>query len=212
LSSLLSEKQAGDEVKVRVARGEQRLDMSLRLHPWRPLVPGLNSSDVARYRVFGGFVFQPLTADYLFIDLASADVGLMNVLLYQNVRTPERSEALILSHVLPSEASRGYFDVVDQIVARVQNQTPRDFAHLNEIIDSATGRWLEIEMMSGVRFVLDLEESRRATPEILERFAIKGDRSPQRETMIVERAGAVGTVAADLPASIGERFQHADQR
>jgi hypothetical protein len=106
---------------------------------------------------------------------------------YQNLRTPERAEAIILSHVLPDEASRGYFKWYDEIVARVQGQVPRDLAHLNEIIDSATGQWLEIEMASNFRFVLDLEQSRRTTLESLERFAIGADRSPQRSAAVVER-------------------------
>jgi hypothetical protein len=208
--SLLAEKQAGDEVNVRVVRDGARLERSVRLHPWRPLVPGLNTSDVARYRVFGGFVFRPLTADYLFVDLEHADVGLISLFRDQNLRTPERAEALILSHVLPGEASRGYFDQFDEIIARVQGKTPRDLAHLNAIIDSATGRWLEIETATGRRLVLDLEQSRQTTPEILERFAIGADRSPQGETRIVEGGGAVGTDTADLPASIEERFQPTD--
>jgi hypothetical protein len=125
--------------------------------------------------------------DYLKLDLENVDPALMSVYQYQNLRTPERAEAIILSHVLPDEASRGYFKWYDEIVARVQGQVPRDLAHLNEIIDSATGQWLEIEMASNFRFVLDLEQSRRTTLESLERFAIGADRSPQRSAAVVER-------------------------
>lgn len=203
-AALLTEKQAGDEIRVRLVRDGKRLEKSIRLHPWHALVPGLNMSDIGRYRVFGGFVFQPLTADYLYTDLENADVGLMNVFQYQNVRTPERAEALILSQVLPSEASRGYFDWFDEIVGRVQGQTPRDLAHLNEIIDSATGRWLEIEMLSGFRFVLDLDEVKRTTPEILERFAIGADRSSQKATMLAEPSRGEKAASEALPASIAE--------
>ena len=203
-TSLLSEKQAGDEVSVGILRNGERLEKSIRLHPWRPFVPGLNTSDAARYRIFGGFVFRSLTADYLTVDPENADVGLVSLFRDQNLRTPERAEALILSHVLPAEASRGYFDQFDEIITRVQGRTPRDLADLNAIIDSATGRWLEIETVSGHRYVLDLEQSRRTTPEILERFAIGADRSPQGETMVVEVGGAVWTGTAELPAAIDD--------
>lgn len=203
-AALLTEKQAGDAVRVRLVREGEQLDKSIRLDPWRSLVPGMNMSDAGRYRVFGGFVFQPLTADYLYTDIENADVGLLNVFQYQNVRTPERAEALILSQVLPSEASRGYFDWIDEIVARVQGQTPRDLAHLNEIIDSATGRWLEIEMLSGFRFVLDLEQARRSTPQILERFAIGADRSLQGTTLLAEPGGDEKASGEVFPASIAE--------
>jgi S1-C subfamily serine protease len=177
-ASVLMTKQAGDTLNVQLIRDGKRMEKSVRLHPWQRLVPRPNMSDVGRYRVFGGFVFQPLTADYLRIDPENYDSGMMNIFQYHNLRTPEQSEILILSHVLPDEASRGYFGWYDEIVARVQGQTPRDLTHLNEIIDSATGQWLEIEMLSGYRFVLDLEQSRRTSAELLARFSIGADRSP----------------------------------
>jgi hypothetical protein len=185
--ALLSQKQAGDEVKLRLIRDGERLDTAIRLHPWRPLVPGPHMSDVTRYRVFGGAVFQPLTVDYLKIDPETADHALVALYQQGNLCTPERAEAIILSQVLPGEASRGYFEWFDEIVSRVQGLTPRDMAHLNEIIDSATGRWLEVEMASGGRLVLDLDECRRTTPEILERFAIAADRSPREAGAAAER-------------------------
>jgi hypothetical protein len=187
--ALLSEKQADDPVKLRLVRNGERLETTVRLHPWQPLVPGPHMSDVTRYRIFGGAVFQPLTVDYLRIDPETADHALVALYQQGNLRTPARAEAIILSQVLPGEASRGYFEWFDEIVSRVQGQTPRDMAHLNEIIDSATGSWLEVEMASGARLVLDLDECRRATPEILERFAIAADRSPR------EAGAAAGGIA-----------------
>jgi S1-C subfamily serine protease len=186
-SALLSEKQTGEDVSIQLVRYGQRLDRSVRLHSWRALVPGLNMGDAARYRVFGGLVFRPLTADYLYISLESADIELMNIFNYQNLRTPDRREVLFVSQVLPGEVSRGYLDRHNEVVGRVNGRTPRDLAHLNEIIDSATGTWLEIETPRGFRFVLDLKDSKRTTPAMIERFAIGDDRSPRGETMVVER-------------------------
>ena len=200
-SCLVSQKQQGAELGIRLVRDQQRLERSIRLHSWRALVPGLHLGDPTRFRIFGGLVFQPLTADYLYIDLEYADVELMNLFRHRDLRTQEQAEVLFISQVLPGGASRGYLGSADEVVARVQGQTPRDLAHLNQIIDSANGRWLEIETPRGMRFVLDLEESRRTTPQIIERFAISSDRSPQGETMVGE-GGAAGSQSESLPASI----------
>jgi S1-C subfamily serine protease len=183
---LLAEKQAGEMVDVRIVRDGQRRDVSIRLNPWERLVPGTHMSDVTRYRIFGGLVFQPLTLDYLFLDDENMDYELATIALQYNLRTPERAQVLILTNVLPGEASRGY-DGANLIIARVQGQIPRDLAHLNEIIDTATGQWLEIETYTTFRFVLDLEQARRTTPEILAKFAIGADRSPANATTLGER-------------------------
>jgi S1-C subfamily serine protease len=185
----LTEMQAGDEVNLELVRNGQHVQKSVRLFSWQPLVPGPHMSDVTRYRIVGGLVFQPLTVDYLIMEGDDADVGFVNLYRYQNIRTPDRDESLILSQVLPGDASRGYFEWADEIVARVQGQTPRDLTHLNEIIDSATGRWLEVEMASGIRIVINLEEARRTTPEILQRFAIGADRSPKEAGAAAARVG-----------------------
>jgi len=186
-TALLTDSQAGDEIRLRLVRAGERIERSVRLFSWRALVPRPHMSDVTRYRVFGGLVFQPLTADYLLVDVENVDVALSSLYRYRNLRTPDRAEAIILSHVLPGDASRGYFEWYDEIVARVQGVTPHDMAHLNEIIDTATGRWLEIQMESGFRLVLDLEQARGETPLILEKFAIAADRSPGVEAAVVER-------------------------
>ncbi len=185
--SLLTGKQAGDEVKLQLVRKGERMGASVRLYSWQPLIPGTHMSDVTRYRIFGGLVFQPLTVDYVMIDPKNADPAMMSMCMYHNLRTPDRSESIILSQVLPSEASRGYVDVYDEIVSRVQGRVPRDMADLNDIIDHATGRWLDVETSGGLHLVLDIDQARRATPEILERFAIGADRSPHGKEAVVER-------------------------
>jgi len=59
-------------------------------------------------------------------------------------------------------------------------------------------------MLSGFRFVLDLKEARRSTPQILERFAIGADRSLQGATLVAEPGGGEKATGEPFPASIAE--------
>ena len=118
---------------------------------------------------------MPLDMDYclMFEEIPN---DLLYYTFYRNERTAERSEVVLLSRVLPHEVTRGYHDREDYIVASVQGKKPRDFAELNEILDSVDGEWLEVVTESGERVVLDVAEARAADEGILEGFGIGRDR------------------------------------
>jgi hypothetical protein len=139
----LHTKQVGDEVELHIVRDGKRKRAKARLQPEKPLVPGPRYDRSPTYLIFAGLVFQPLTLDY--IDLYEEPPNDMaNYYLYQNVRTPDRHQVIVIGQVLAVRLNRGYHDAEGLIVKTVDGRIPRDMGHLAELIDKAEGPTLDI--------------------------------------------------------------------
>jgi hypothetical protein len=92
--------------------------------------------------------------------------------------TEQRHELVVLASVLPHKVNRGYQEWALDIVETVQGVPVRDFAHFNELLDGASGKWLNITMDDKSRLVMALAAVRAANDEILATFAIPHDRWP----------------------------------
>jgi len=90
-----------------------------------------------------------------------------------------------LGRVLPHAVNRGFELWGGEIVTAVQGTPVKDFAHLNELLDNLSGRWVRIDLDDGTRMVLDVAAARAALPEILEKFSIAADRYPTPAPVVV---------------------------
>ena len=168
-------RQVGETVRLVLERDGERIERDVVLRATDPLVPDTQHGPPS-YFIYGGLVFQPLTREYieLFEDPPS---DLAELYLYSNVRSPERSQVVVLSRALPAGLTRGYEDFEDQIVARVEGRVPRDLADLASILESAEGRFVRIDLRHGGRVVLDRDRAEAAGPRLLDRYGILRDRS-----------------------------------
>ena len=139
--------------------------------------------------MFGGLIFRPLTYEYL-TQYENAPYDLATHALYQNVVTSDRRQVILLAGVLPNPVNRGYEEMEDFVVDTVNGVIPRDMRHLAEIIDGAPGPWLHIVTEDRSFMTLSLDEARAAQENILTRFGIARDRSPD---LMGERAAELAS-------------------
>jgi hypothetical protein len=159
---------------VSILRDGKRFTKTIQLNVHTPLVPGRRTTDLPRYLVFAGLVFQPLSADY-FNYFEDPPPHLVSVAWNHGV-TKERREVILMQRVLPDQVNRGYQSWEDEVVRLVNGVAPRDMTHLAEIIDRAQGRWLRVLMQDGHLITLDRAAARAAGERILEDYGIAEDR------------------------------------
>jgi S1-C subfamily serine protease len=166
--------QIGEKMTVSILRDGKKINKTIRLKPHTPLVPGRRTTDRPRYLVFGGLVFQPLSADYF--DYFENPPPSLLALSWNRGVTKERREVILMQRVLPDPINRGYQSWEDEVVRLVNGVAPRDMTHLAEIIDHAQGRWVRVLMEDGHLITLDQQAARAAHERILEDYGIAEDR------------------------------------
>jgi S1-C subfamily serine protease len=169
--------QVGEEVKLAIARDGKRLERTVRLTNTPFLVDGRDYDTKPTYFIFGGLVFQPLTLDFLEF-LYDWSYDLPYYAYHQEFRTPERHQIVLLSKVLAGRLNRGYHDWSNVVIATVEGTKVRDIEHVVSLIENAQGPFLEVGAEDGSRLVLDLATAREHGPDILERYGVAHDRSP----------------------------------
>lgn len=173
-SMIYQSRQIGERVTVSVLRKGQRLTKSIRLAAHTPLVPGRRVTELPRYLVFAGLVFQPLDAEY-FDYYSEPPPHLFSIPRNYGV-TKARREVILMQRVLPDPVNRGYQSWEDEVVRLVNGVVPRDMTHLAEIIGRAEGRWLRVLMEDGHLITIDRAAARAASERILESYGIAEDR------------------------------------
>lgn len=181
------EKQIGDSVRLELLRNGAVHQVVVELRSHSPLVPGRRPQRDPQYLLFGGLVFQPLTGDYLSV-FRTVPAHLAHYALDLNVITEDRRQVILIQKVLPHPVNRGYQDWEDCIVRTVDGVVPRDMEHMARILDSADGPWLRLVTEGGLQLTLDPRAARAAGPEILAKFGIPRDRSPDLAAPAVEQA------------------------
>jgi hypothetical protein len=132
------------------------------------------------YFIYGGAVFMPLTLNYL--ESWGRDWYLNAVdylsypMVFDNWRTQEREEIVVLTFMLPAEVNTGYETLQNEIIETVNGIPVRDFAQFTELVDGASGEFLELTTNLGNVIVLDRAASEEANPVIMARYGIVSDR------------------------------------
>lgn len=178
--------QVGETLNLTLLRNGKVLERTAVMRTSEYLVPpGAFDRDLP-YRVYAGFVFQPLTARYLF-----SSKGRQNLLrvYHQNpvmggttTRVPNRGipgrrEVVILTGVLTDELTRGYEDIKNTVILSIDGTVVRDLAHLSDLLDSGEGEFVTILTELGQEIVLERKAAEAAHAEILRRYQIPRDRA-----------------------------------
>lgn len=146
------------------------------------LVPNALYDRAPTYLIAGGFVFAPLTLNYLkeygedhdwFVH---APKELLHYYLYGEP-SPTRRQLVILTKVLADEVNVGYHEIENAVVDRVNGRTIASMDDLVRALDEQTGPYHEVRDVHGYQLVLDREKAARRLPRILARYGIDRDRS-----------------------------------
>ena len=178
-ANMIWEKYIGDNCRFTILRDKKKIDINYKLEKPERLVPARTFDKLPVYYIIGGLVFVPLTTNYL--DCwggywAKAPRELVNF-MFDGEITLKRDEVVVLSMVLADGINMGYQDINAAAVVKANGIKLKNLKHLIEIIESMNSGFLELELQSKDKVVLDIAVSRKATTEILARYRIPSDRS-----------------------------------
>ncbi|MDF1701741.1 MAG: PDZ domain-containing protein, partial [Planctomycetota bacterium] len=172
-------KQIGETVTLTVLRKGKIFDVEVTLKEWSArMKPGRVYDERPEYMVLGGFLFVPLTENYIGWG-SSNDLSYYMQSYYRTVAEEgkTREQLVLLSRVLP-DASTRYIRYSDAIVDNVDGVQPNDFAHFVKLIDESKKDLIKVEFegVNTAPLILDMKKIRAVHPEILKKNEIAEDR------------------------------------
>ena len=176
---MVERKQIGEKVTLKVLRDGKVLDIEVTLKEWAArMKPGRVYDERPEYLLFGGFLFVPLTENYIGWG-RSNDLSYYMQQYYRTVAEEgkTREQLVLLSQVLPHASTR-YITYSDAIVDNVDGVQPRDFAHFVELVTAAKTDLVKIEFegVNTAPLILDMKVVRAAHEEILKSNEVAEDR------------------------------------
>jgi S1-C subfamily serine protease len=185
-SILVDRHQIGETFRLRVLRGDRRLDLSI------PLVghPGsskhANQYDVApRFYIYAGLVFVPLDAELMQTMgrdwIVSGDKRLVYEHLFRPLSDPDAdsTERIVLLRRLDDPINIDVPWYRNQLVEQVNGRPIRGLSDVIDAIEANRAPYHLIELGEPGRFiVLDRVAADRAHPKILDRYGVTKDRNP----------------------------------
>ena len=176
-------KWAGDPVRLKIWRAGHAQDVVYRLPKAEDaarLVPEAPFDQEPEYLIAGGFVFQPLTKDFLRSWGQDWERRAPFRLAYFRNQDPkpERPAIVILSQVMPDLYNIGYQDSRQLVLEKVNGQKINYLADLQQALKKPVNGFQIFEFMKGdtlQRIVLDAATLDAATKRVLEHYGIDND-------------------------------------
>jgi hypothetical protein len=178
LAYLVQEKHVGDTVELRIRRDGKPMELEVTLRKWAVKMHPATEYDLKpEYLVLGGYVFLPLTANYL------PRAGFRTDLIYWfnefytllKDEWPDQDQLVILSRVLPHDSTR-YRSYTNAIVRTVNGTPPRDFHDFVKMVGEAERAVIEFEGVNMEPLILEKEKIAAVRDAILEAYGISKDR------------------------------------
>lgn len=191
-SAILSGKHVGESMKLKVFRNGKRVDESLTLRKASLLVARKEYEKEPSYFVWGGFVFQTLTRNFLetWEDWETQTPTTLIQAYRYGVRTSECRERVILSRIFAHTLTLGYEKLDQQMVKAINGAPIRDLPMLTKGLAAADGL-TSIQLESGAVIVVDAQAVKQETPDILARYNITNVASDD----LAPYCGGLGQVA-----------------
>lgn len=178
--AVIGDHHCGDLVRAKVLRAGKVVTLRMTMQPMAWLVPRIEFDRRPMWFLYGGLVFQRLTAEFLRIwgehwwDKAPKE---LLHLYYSGHRREEQQEVVVLAHVLADAVNVGYEPFANDVVATVNGARPVDMRDFVARMDAARGE-VVVKLTSGSTVLLDSKAAKAAMPRILKQYHVPGDRSP----------------------------------
>jgi S1-C subfamily serine protease len=191
-SYLVTSRHVGEKLKLTVLREGRIKKLELVLKKSIDLVPRPSYDVPPTYFIFAGILIMPLTYNYMNMwDWRDVQPRFR---YYYNECLPsaKRKEVVIASQVLAHEINVGYHKLRGAVIERVNGKPITETTDVLKALKKPIGKYhlLEIDDHAGggdpshdhsdfgTRVVIDAARAERATAEILSRYGIPSDRSP----------------------------------
>jgi hypothetical protein len=142
------------------------------------MAPSIQYDRRPEYKVIGGYVFIPVTTNYLQRTRGSEELGFYYQQYYRMIAEEgkTREQLVLLSRVLPHPSTR-YRSYSNAIVAKVDGVVPNDFAHFVELLEKAEKPLVKIDFegVNTAPLILDRAQLAKVQKEICKRYGITED-------------------------------------
>jgi hypothetical protein len=172
----------GDEISMNILRDRKKMDVRFKLKPIPSdccTIPLISYDRDPRYYIFGGLVFQEITAGYLesFGQDWKEKADKRLLYYYDNMKTILQGEGMnrvvLLSRVLPDPVNKGYQYYNNLVLITANGIRVKDAAHLKKIIDSADSRFIVLEFVGETTVVLDRKTAVQSEKDLLKTYNIR---------------------------------------
>ena len=179
-SYLLTRYQIGDRIDISFSRNGAVGKAKIVLKAYEPLVPRLRWESTPAYYIFAGLVLVPENANYLLANSSKENCGPAELENYyeHGRKIPERREIIVLLKVLAHDVNRGFQEIGSKVIDSINGVQPGDMREAILAFQKPVGGFHVIRLETGEKIVLDATAAAKATEEILQRYQIPADRSP----------------------------------
>lgn len=197
--------QIGEDLKIKLIHQGKSQEVNLRLDkPGKEylLVKPTEYDKQPTYYIFGGLIFMPLNQNVISsMENPPPQIG---TLTYE-APSKERTEAVIMTKVLPADINKDYHHTTNLLISKVNGETVHDFHDFFNKLQTSTTDFITLEGADNFQLVLDRKEAIRRQPEILAQYGVKSDRSQDLTVPVATPQPAVAQPAAPVapaPAAI----------
>jgi S1-C subfamily serine protease len=179
-SYLLTRYQIGDPIDISFSRNGERGKAKIVLKAYDPLVPRIRWESNPAYYIFAGLVLVPENVNYLLANSNKENCGpaeLENYLEHGR-KSLERREVVVLLKVLAHDINRGFQELGSKVVDSINGVRPAGMREAIQAFRNPRGTFHVIRLETGEKIVFDAAAADEATGEILQRYQIPADRSP----------------------------------
>jgi len=175
MEEIVERKFAGDTVTLEVWRKEKLESLKLTLRPAEMFSMYENIYEEApRYVVFGGLVFQPLTANLMAVLMGSADLRLRQTysMFGQDQLYRETPEPVVLTSILPDPLNVYLRGLAGQVVREINGRKIRTLADVLPALEAGKGRTVILFLGDQRPAVLKNREVDEAMPRLMAQYGI----------------------------------------
>lgn len=185
--------QLGDSIKLDILRAGKSSSVDIKLSKTDSsfkLVSDKTFEKPPSYFIYGGFVFMPLTSDYINASYSLFGAGLDEniTVLSQFWPTEEREQAVIISKVLPDNSNKGFHDISDFLIETINGKKFKNFKQFYQVLNKSNSRFIVLEDRFGYQVVIHREKGKEHQAQILKRYRIS---EAQSEDLNKEASAAV---------------------
>lgn len=191
--------QIGENITFKILRNGQEQVISLPLDkPGKEylLVKPNQYDKQPTYFIFGGLVFMPLNQDV--IDSLDGTPARIGALTYESP-DEKRSEAVVLTKVLPADINKDYHHDRSLLIEKVNGESIRDFKDFYQKIQSSNVDYITLETSDHYQLVIDRKEAIERQPKILTQYGVNADRSKDLQAIAQAPAPAAPAVSEAAP-------------
>ena len=175
LSYINQQKNYGDEISYEIVRNKEKKMGTVKLNSRNvrySVVKNIPLENQPTYFVYGGLVFEPLTNNYLLLELDGITLTNDTEDKYKNY-----DEMVLLVRVLPYDINIGYDEQENILITKVNGEKYKNFKDFVDKVRNTKTEFIIFETEYNEEIVLDTKEVERQENELMTNYNIINEAS-----------------------------------